>query len=131
MRISDWSSDVCSSDLADDGQHRHVVEPGVVQPSDQVRRARSGCRETDAEFAGELGMGGGHEGGHLLVPDLDELYVAAPAMQGAEKPADGVAGIAEDPLHAPGGQPFPAEVAAGTGDRQSTSPNYRYYCAHR
>src|SRR3546814_19437929 len=45
MRISDWSSDVCSSDL---------------------------------------------------------------------KPVDAVAGIAEDPFHAPGGQPFPEEVADGT-----------------
>src|SRR3546814_11519045 len=30
MRISDWSSDVCSSDLAVGGDHRHAVRHGMA-----------------------------------------------------------------------------------------------------
>ena len=59
--------------LADDGQHRLMVEPRVVETGDQVRRARAGGRDAHPELARELGMGGGHERGHFLVPRLDEF----------------------------------------------------------
>src|SRR3546814_2965881 len=36
MRISDWSSDVCSSDL----RRRHAALPGRQRPADAVHRAR-------------------------------------------------------------------------------------------
>src|SRR3546814_4080391 len=32
MRISDWSSDVCSSDLRCEAMRRHAVSPGIEQP---------------------------------------------------------------------------------------------------
>src|SRR3546814_3500962 len=35
MRISDWSSDVCSSDLGIDGQARIAAEPGILAGQDQ------------------------------------------------------------------------------------------------
>ena len=59
--------------LAGDRENRHVIEPGVVKPGDQMRRAGPGGRDADAELAGELGVGRGHEGRHFLVPRLDEL----------------------------------------------------------
>src|SRR3546814_10535870 len=39
MRISDWSSDVCSSDLADAGGSERLLS-GVGQPDDRGARAR-------------------------------------------------------------------------------------------
>ncbi len=59
--------------LADDRDDRLVVELGVIEAVEEVDRARPGGGEADAGFAGELGVGAGHEGGHLLVADLDEL----------------------------------------------------------
>src|SRR3546814_7206094 len=41
MRISDWSSDVCSSDLAADHALRRVEEPGPARPADPAPRALS------------------------------------------------------------------------------------------
>ena len=61
------------SGLAADGEHRHVVELGVVEPGDEVGRARAAGREAHAELAGELGVRHRHERRHLLVPRLDEV----------------------------------------------------------
>ena len=92
--------------LADDRQHRLVVELRVVEAVQQVDRARAGGGYADADFAGELRVAAGHEGSHLLVADLDELWVAARAVEGAEEGVDAVAGVAVDPVDAPLGQPF-------------------------
>src|SRR3546814_9984542 len=40
MRISDWSSDVCSSDLRGIGEHDDIGQAGVVEHLDRDRRAR-------------------------------------------------------------------------------------------
>src|SRR3546814_1348690 len=58
MRISDWSSDVCSSDLQRQAEHRAVV---AVDPVDE------GCRvAVDGEPAGHReGLLGGEVGVHL------------------------------------------------------------------
>ena len=101
--------------LAGDRQHRHVIEPRVVKPGDEMRRARPRGGDADAELAGELGMRRGHEGGHLLVPDLDELDLAFGALQRAEHAVDAVAGIAVDPSHAPLMKTLDKEVADGLG----------------
>src|SRR3546814_14180692 len=39
MRISDWSSDVCSSDLFPEGKGRLIVETGGDSPSEARRQA--------------------------------------------------------------------------------------------
>ena len=61
--------------LPDDRDDRLVVQLRVVQAVQQMDRARPGRRQADADFAGELGVRAGHEGGHLLVADLDEVEV--------------------------------------------------------
>src|SRR3546814_6971015 len=38
MRISDWSSDVCSSDLAQSQQERKVARADAAPPGDHCRR---------------------------------------------------------------------------------------------
>ena len=56
--------------------------------------------------AGELGVPDGLEGGHLLVPGLDELrLVLGPAPRGQDA-VDPVTGIGEHVPHVPGAQPL-------------------------
>ena len=92
-----------------------------------VAPGTAGC-EADAELARELRMGHGHEGGHLLVPRLDEVDLAI-ALQGADHAVDAVAGIAVDPFHAPRLEAFDEEVrclhgctrSSGRGDNANNS----------
>ena len=70
--------------LADDGDHRLVVELRVVEAVQQVDGAGAGGGDAHADLAGELGVAAGHEGGHLLVARLDELGVAVGAVERAE-----------------------------------------------
>src|SRR3546814_1204993 len=53
MRISDWSSDVCSSDLGDHGAQPDAgLRTGVRDPTDRTRaRRRPGGGQRDARFA--------------------------------------------------------------------------------
>src|SRR3546814_3131334 len=64
MRISDWSSDVCSSDLRSRQQHHRDMneEKGHERPGgDEMDRAR---RLAPAEDVGEPRPGGVHSGRH-------------------------------------------------------------------
>src|SRR3546814_5472447 len=75
MRISDWSSDVCSSDLHED--------VGLA-PEDALGHARGAARVEDVEVVGAplnvgpLGAGGG-EG--VLVPDGARQEIGARAVE--------------------------------------------------
>ena len=64
--------------LPGDGQHRHVVHPRVVQAGDQVRRTGARGRHANTKFAGELGVGRGHERRHFLMAHLNELDLVCP-----------------------------------------------------
>src|SRR3546814_9321052 len=56
MRISDWSSDVCSSDLRDDAQGQgHEIEGEQIADHDTDARPQPG------EFAGRLQQAGGED----------------------------------------------------------------------
>src|SRR3546814_3129057 len=81
MRISDWSSDVCSSDLATTlGSRRaRTWSPG---------RARSGCSSDRRELDRELAAGAAVADGDLPGPRLEQ----APGDGQAETAATGVAG---------------------------------------
>ena len=77
--------------LAHDRDDRLVVELGVVEPVEEVDRARPGGRQADADVAAELGVRARHEGGELLVGGLDELDLLAVLVEAAEDPVDAVA----------------------------------------
>ena len=96
--------------LPDDGQHRLVVHLGVVEAVEQVDRPGTGGRETDTQLAGVLGVAARHESGHLFVAHPDEVEPVPRLVERAEQLIDAVAGIAEDPAHPPGRQPFQYEV---------------------
>ena len=99
--------------LADDRQHRHMVEPRVIQPGQQVRRPGPRGREADAQFTGKLRMSGGHERCHFLMTDLHEFELIRDLLKRTEQPIDAVAGIAEDAPHSPLVQPIPEKFTDG------------------
>src|SRR4051812_23427112 len=100
--------------LADDRDHRLVIELGVVEAVQEMDRARSRSRQADADLAGELGVAAGHERRLLLVTDLDELDLVG-APEGGQDAVDAVTGIAVDALHAPPAKPLQQEIADGVG----------------
>jgi hypothetical protein len=77
--------------------------------------ARSRSRDAYPKLAGELGIGRGHEGGHLFVSGLDEFDGAIRALQGAEYAVDAVARIAKDLSDTPGVKSLNDKVADGLG----------------
>jgi hypothetical protein len=97
--------------LADDGDYRLMVELRVVQAVEQVDRAGTRSGQTNADLAGELGVCARHEGSHLFVAHLHVFESIPGAIERAENAVDAIAGIAEQALHAPFGQPVQNEIA--------------------
>src|SRR3546814_2349747 len=67
MRISDWSSDVCSSDLGDENSHHDhdarlnavIVSPSVPERQEEVSRSLAGAeggRRTVAQLQDRFGI---------------------------------------------------------------------------
>src|SRR3546814_4419607 len=112
MRISDWSSDVCSSDLADIedllDQAVHDVFVGTPGPE------QTGQRDVDDD------QGGGEEGD--LATEQPEPAVDV-AVEGVEEAVDDA-----DVVHVSG----PARMRKRRPrDRKSTRLNSSNYCASR
>src|SRR3546814_7272986 len=63
MRISDWSSDVCSSDLIDAGKLRNQRLIEVQLDFRGLSDGRIGCRGSGHELRVRLGSGADEEGG--------------------------------------------------------------------
>jgi hypothetical protein len=101
--------------LADQGEDGHVVELGVVEAVEEVDRARAGRGDADADLAGELRVPAGHEGGHLLVPDLRELGIVVCPFERAEEAVDPVTGVAVDAVDSPLAQALENEVGDELG----------------
>jgi hypothetical protein len=73
--------------LSYNGEHRHVIEPRVVEPGYQVRGARPRGRDANTELARELGVGARHKRRHFLVPRLDESdLVTGPILSAPNTP---------------------------------------------
>jgi len=105
-----------------------VVELRVVEPVEQVDRARTGRRGADPEAIAELGVPDGLERRHLLVPRLHEPRpVVGPPPRG-QQPVDAVAREAEHvhdtPLPEPG-EHVVADRLRSHDPSSSTSPSSR------
>src|SRR3546814_3126498 len=104
MRISDWSSDVCSSDLmtglpmvenrlpraAAEGQDRHVAAKGERPSLDPQRLARLDRRDlvpTDVQRRMKQAKEDGRAkvDSALVDPDIDRIPVADPARKTADR----------------------------------------------
>ena len=90
---------------AGDGEHRLVVELGVVQPVQQVDAARPRGRDADADFAGRLRVRAGHERGGFFVVHEHKRDLVLMAAQRFEEPVDAVAGQPVDGVDAPVDEP--------------------------
>src|SRR3546814_5359866 len=86
MRISDWSSDVCSSDLTDAGGDRADLQPLAHAPEHaggDLRQQGAGEDVVDVAGAGvDLGAARGHR------VDQRVVVVEAGAVVGADAPGD-------------------------------------------
>jgi hypothetical protein len=96
--------------LSNDGHDRLMIEFRVVESVEEVNGAGTGGGDADAGLARELGVCAGHEGGHLLVPDLDEGDGVLGTVQRAEEAVDAIAGIAIDTADTPRLEPLDDEV---------------------
>ena len=92
-----------------------MIPFGVVQTGQQMHGSRAGRREADADLATELGVAAGHERGHLLVPDLDQLGIALGPIECAEERVDAVARVAVNATHAPSCEASDESVGYGVG----------------
>src|SRR3546814_4662625 len=72
MRISDWSSDVCSSDLVD-AMHRAVLRPGQRLPSSRQLAERIGVSRNTVSLAYDALLADGY----LSSRSRSGVYVAA------------------------------------------------------
>jgi hypothetical protein len=70
----------------------------------QVDGPRAGRRQADPDLARHLGEAARHEGGHLLVADLDEAAAVIVAVEGAHDPVAAVPRVPEHVGHAPVGE---------------------------
>src|SRR5213075_2419491 len=77
--------------------------------------ARAGGGDAHAHLTGELRLAARHEGRHLLVADLDQLRVAAGAVEGAEEGVDPVTGVAVDAVDAPLAEALEREIGNELG----------------
>src|SRR3546814_4771917 len=57
MRISDWSSDVCSSDLGSGGGGFHLVSCGIEERAEGQDRLCPSVRASDVQRLGKRGRG--------------------------------------------------------------------------
>ena len=73
-------------DIADDRDHRLVIEARVIEAIEQVDGAGTLGGETDTDCARELGMGAGHQAGVLFVAHLDEDRIVAGAISAPRIP---------------------------------------------
>src|SRR3546814_11592771 len=64
MRISDWSSDVCSSDLSNLGLERHLAAEGL-----NLLRTRVGDRHVLEAMRRDGYNVGGEQSGHIILSD--------------------------------------------------------------
>jgi hypothetical protein len=97
--------------LADDRDHRHVVEFRVVEAVQQVDRARAGGGQAHADLAAELRVADGCERGHLLVPGLHEPRPVVGLPEAHHDSVDAVTRIGEDLFDTPLAQSLEQVVA--------------------
>src|SRR3546814_16891924 len=89
MRISDWSSDVCSSDLDPGGDHRRCpTRPGHAPGQRQRGEQDQGCAKHDLRPE-ERGLLNFHDDGLHQDPatqrDVDEMRPAGVGMRSEER----------------------------------------------
>src|SRR5262249_33928389 len=118
------ASDCSARGLADDREHRSVIELCVVEAIEEVNRARPGRGDTDAELTRELRMARRHERSGLPVASLYELKsmsklgAALPpllleAVERSNEAVNPVARVPKDGVDAPIDESLKDEIGDG------------------
>src|SRR6185312_12849502 len=81
----------------------------------EMDRSGPGGGHAHAHLARPLRVAAGHEGGHLLVPDLDQLWIPLRAVERAEQGVDPVSRVAVDPVDTPFPQTGEDEISNELG----------------
>jgi hypothetical protein len=96
---------VCANEIvilkASNREHRLVVELRVVKSIQKVNPPWPGGRETDTQFARELGITAGHERSSLFMANLDKADLVFMRAQGFHDAVDSVARKAKNNFYAP------------------------------
>src|SRR3546814_8796750 len=116
MRISDWSSDVCSSDLTDVDDTHVLGRPGGGDAETEGRRQK--CT---------VGIGGGEA---EAIREEHDVGAAAELDRGIDGgDANRIVFAAIDKGHHRAGIGIDLHVDSGIEDRKRTRLNYSHYCA--
>jgi hypothetical protein len=108
--------------VAGDGEDRLAIQLGVVEAVQQVEAARTRGGQADAELPRVLRVGARHEGGGLLVADLDEPDLLPPRAERLHDAVDAVAGQAENHFDAPVTEGLDQYVGRGVGHQAASFP---------
>src|SRR3546814_5221478 len=129
MRISDWSSDVCSSDLRDRGRHPGPAAAGELLQA--ARRGRRRSRQAGHAAGAEgrrqgAGQGAQQAPGRQIWPPLMAIWERLQPRAFAPYPAKAGEGWGGVPLASPRtdttlSQPPPAFAGGGARSEEHTS----------
>ena len=100
--------------LTGDREHRRAIHLGVVQSVEEMDRARTRRRETDAKLPRVFCVAARHERRGFFVADLDERQTILPLTQRLHDSVDAVAGQSEDDAHTPVNQTIREHISSGT-----------------
>jgi|GEM_PF-3809784 len=89
--------------LPGNGEHRRMVELGIVKPVQQVNGARPGGTDTGGQLPGQLGLGRSGKGARFFMADLDEADLLL-TTNGIGHVVDGISRNTEQVAHAVGRQ---------------------------
>ena len=98
---------------AGDGEHRRLIEFGVIESVQEMDAARPGSRDADPEPPGPFRIGACCEGGSLLMADLNEADFVFPPTKRFDQSVNAIARNSEYCVHSPVDQSVDEHVAGG------------------
>ncbi len=111
-------ADLGRGNVRRDRQHGQARAMAVEQPVDEVQIARPAAAGADRQGVGQMGLGPGREGGHLLVTHVNPFDLAL-ATDRVGQAVQAVADDAVDALNPGGGEGFGELIGDGAGHRSS------------
>ena len=96
-----------------DGQHRHVVELGIVESVQEMDAARTRGSQAYPQPSRELGVTAGHKGGCLFMAHLNKSNFLLVGSKRLHDPVDAVPRESKNDFNAPIDQGFNQHIRRG------------------